>query len=355
MILGSLRRIGVRLPSRAHYDLRMRILILGGTEFLSHTIARRALERGHDVSCLARGTQREPPPGTTFVRSDRTAGAAAYAQLEGEWDEVVDVSWEPAQVREALSALADRAKHWTYVSSLSVYADNTTVGADESSPLLEPLGEDQAADRDHYGEAKVACEQAVLAAVGDRALLVRAGLIAGADDPSDRFGYWPARFARDHDPVIVPDGPGAAAQVIGVTDLADWILTAAESGVTGTYNATGETVPLADVVELARTVADGTAELVEIAPDWLAEMNVSYWAGPDSLPLWLPDEYAGFATRSIAAAQAHGLRLGPLPDLMREVLDFEREAGLKRERKAGLSPQREVALIQLWRTRDASA
>jgi len=56
-----------------------------------------------------------------------------------------------------VDALAARARHWVYVSSVSVYADTDVVDADESARLLAPLQAD-IADRAVYGEAKVACE-----------------------------------------------------------------------------------------------------------------------------------------------------------------------------------------------------
>ncbi len=331
----------------------MRMLILGGTEFVGHTTATVAVARGHEVVCVARGSRRRPPTGTAFVKVDRGAGLDAYASLSGDWDAVVEVSWDPRRVRDAVTVLGGRSRHWTYVSSTSVYADNATVGQDESAPLVAPLRPGQAVDRDHYAEAKVASERVVLHALGDRTHVVRPGLIGGAMDTSDRFGYWVARFERDNEPVLIPDVRGSA-QVIAVRDLAEWMVRSAEGQVTGVHNAVGDPVRLGEVYRLAREVAHSKAEMVAAAPDWLSEMNVSYWAGQESLPLWLPQDYTGFATRSNAAAKAAGLTLRPLRELMAESLAFEKQLGLRRDRQAGLSGARELALIQLWQGRDLS-
>lgn len=329
----------------------MRILVLGGTAFLSAEIARQALAAGHDVTCLARGTDSAPPDGATWLRADRTHGAAAYTAAReggpsgGGWDAVVDVSRDPAQAREALEALAGSARHWTFISSCSVYADHSVPGAAEDAAVLAPLAPGTELTTGNYGEAKAAIEQWTAQLAGDKAHICRPGLIGGPGDGSDRYGYWPARFARDADPVLVPDIPTDATQIIDVRDLADWVLTAAESGITGTLNAVGEPVPFAAYLEESRQLAEGTAEIVAAPEDWLVSHGANYWAGPDSLPLWLPPGHDGFATRSSAAAQAAGLRARPWMDTLRDTLADERGRGLGRDRKAGMSPATERRLL----------
>ena len=284
----------------------MRILILGGTAFLSAEIARQALKSGHEVTCLARGTSAAPPRGATWVRADRSQGKDAYAPVAAgrsdpaAWDAVIDVSRDPVQAREALEVLAGSAGHWTVISSCSVYADHSVAGAAEDAPVLPPLAPGTELSMDNYGEAKSAIEHWTRELAGDKAHLCRAGLIGGPGDGSDRYGYWPARFARDDDPVLVPDIPADATQIIDVRDLAAWILTAAENGTTGALNAVGEPVPFAAYLEESRQLADADSEVVVAPEDWLVSHGANYWAGPDSLPLWLPPGHEGFATRSNA-------------------------------------------------------
>jgi uncharacterized protein YbjT (DUF2867 family) len=185
-----------------------------------------------------------------------------------------------------------------------VYADESRSGADERAPLLPALTEERFTDLGQYGHAKVACEQAVQRVLADRAHISRAGLIGGPGDRSDRFGYWPARFARDqHAPVLVPDVPRLPVQVIDVDDLAGWLLDAAESGVTGIFNAVGDPTPFQRVIDTCARVAGHDGEQVPVDPQFLVDHGVQYWAGPESLPLWVPAEYVGFGTRSNAAAK----------------------------------------------------
>ena len=166
----------------------------------------------------------------------------------------------------------------------------------------------------NYGEAKAAIEHWTTELAGDKAHICPARLIGCPGDRSDRYGYWPARFARDTDPVLVPDIPTDATQIIDVRDLAAWILTAAGNGTTGALNALSGAGAVRCLPRGApRRLAGASAEVVAAPEDWLVSRGANYWAGPDSLPLWLPPDHEGFATRSSAAARAAGLRTRPWP------------------------------------------
>ena len=331
----------------------MKTLILGGTVFLSYAVAQEAVGRGHDVTCLARAESATPPPGARLVRANRDDGPSAYGQLAGDWDEVVEVSWNPRHVREALEVLAQRASHWTYVSSCSVYADNAGGPLDETAVTLGALGNGVEASLAMYGEAKVACEDMCLAVLSSRLHICRPGLIGGPGDPSDRFGYWPARFARfSNDDVLVPDSPDAVTATIDVRDLAAWIVTASERGLSGTMNVLGEERLLSDVLSLAQRAGGHRGALVALDEDWLVDHGVAPWSGEQSLPLWIPRSFGFevFARRSSAHALARGLVRRPIEETIEATLRSERFAGLNRVRAAGLSPTRESELLLEWST-----
>ncbi len=332
----------------------MDLLVLGGTRFLSHRIAAEAVVRGHQVTCLARGRAGPVPDGTELVRADRDA-PGAYDQVLRDWDAVVDVARQPGQVRAVTETLGQRTRHWTYVSSGSVYADHSRPGANERRPLL-PAATGDTVSVEEYGEAKVACERVCREVLGDRLHTVRAGLIGGPGDESDRLGWWPARFAlaaEGRRPVLVPVSDGGRTQVVDVRDLATWVLDAAERAVTGVHDAVGEQTPLADVLDQSAEVAGYHGERVHVPLRWLLEHGVQPWMGPDSLPLCLPatQEYAGFAARSGAAARAAGLRHRPVVETLADTLAHERTRGLDRDRGAGLSYATERRLLTDWSTR----
>lgn len=334
----------------------MRFLVLGGTAWLGGELAKTARAHGHEVTCLARGESGDPPPGVRWVSADRSESAAYDDVRDESWDEVVDVSWQPGLVRSALDALGERARHWTYVSSGSVYARDDVPGSDESAETHEPLDAD-VADWTVYGQAKAASERACADAVGDRLHVSRVGLIAGPGDRSDRFGYWPGRFALAAESgsgadvegsVLAPDAPEQPTQSTDVRDFAEWLVTGAENGLAGTFNVTGEQTPFGEVLAAARKVAGHEGGLVLADPDWLVDQGVDFYMGPESLPLWLHGaEYAGHSARSDAAARAAGLRHRPQVETLVDSLASEREKGLSRDRRAGLSRERELELLRL--------
>jgi hypothetical protein len=171
----------------------------------------------------------------------------------------------------------------------------------------------------------------------DRAFIVRAGLITGPDDPSDRFGYWPNRMSQGGR-VAVPDTPDQPAQHIDVRDLANWIVDSAENRVVGTFDGMGPSEPLSLFLgEIAGAVAPQGTELVRVPESVLTELKINPWAGPRSLPLYLPENYLAMMFRDASPAMAAGLRVRSLADTARDSLEYERTLGLDRVRRAGLS------------------
>ena len=300
--------------------------MLGGTAWLGREVSRQALERGHAVTCLARG---QAGPG---------AGGAGRG--------VAEVSGQPARVRAAPAALGPGARHWTYLSSGNVYAAHDVVGADESAATWAPTALDEV-DREQYGPAKAACELACREAVGDRLLVARAGLLGGPGDSTDRSGAWVARCAREPEaPLLVPDTPDVPTAVLDVRDLAAWLLDGAEQGRTGTYDTVGRPLPLLEWVALSRAVGGHRGPVVAAPASWLLDRGVGEYMGPGSLAMWLVEVGSeGWSARSGEAARAAGLTARPYEDLLADVLAWERTQGLSRDRSAGLPGERERELL----------
>ncbi len=327
----------------------MKLLVLGGTAWLGHEIARQAVECGHEVTCAARGRSGAVPGGATFVEVDRDDESGLRRVAGGRWDAVVDVSRQPGQVRRAVRELRN-ADYYLFISTGSTYADQGPAGQDEDAPLLPPLDADVMDTLESYGPAKVACEQAVVEGFGSaRSMIARAGLIGGPGDGSGRTGYWPLRFAHPSDPggaVLIPEAPDLPTQVIDVRDLAAWVVACCQEQRGGVYNAMGESRSFADHIAVARRVARHDGPVVAMDAQWLRARGVGEWAGPRSLPLWLsaPD-WRGMNARSNQRALDAGLVLRPLEETLKAALEWEEARGPDSPRRAGLTRDEERELL----------
>ena len=325
----------------------MRILILGGTVFLGRAVAAHAAAAGHLVTCAARGHSGAVPDGVELVALDRDAPDGLAPLAGRDFDAVIDVARRPSQVRAALAALAGRVEHWGFVSTGSVYAADAAPGQDAGAPTHSPAPstvDDPVTDGlDWYGPLKVSCEQAVLAS-GVPAFVCRAGLIVGPEDRSDRFTYWPVRLARGG-PVLAPGAPDELVQFIDVRDLAGWLVHAAEHAVVGVYDGIGAPLPRAEFLAGVAAGVGTDPELVWVGQPELERQEVAPWAGPRSLPLWLPlPAYGGFMTRDVTASLAAGLRTRPVAQTAADTLAWYTQAGAP-ALGCGLTAQEEVAVL----------
>jgi len=315
----------------------MKVLVLGGTRFLGRALVDAVLEQGHEPTLFNRGvTQPELFPDVERLRGNRSADLSA---LEGrEWDIVLDVAaYFPHEAQRSVEALRGRVDRYVFVSSVSVYADHS-VPQVEGATVAELGPEDETDDGpETYGARKAACERIVDAAFGDSALVVRPGLIAGPHDPTGRFTYWPHRVARGGD-VLAPASPAYAVQFIDVRDLADWIVHATADGLGGTFNATGETMPLGHLLTECIRVTRSDARLVWVPSERLADAGAEEWMG---VPLWIVSPGWEAVNRvPVSKALAAGLTLRPLEETILGALhDASPVEGV------GLTPKRERELL----------
>ncbi|KRE62966.1 oxidoreductase [Nostocoides sp. Soil756] len=330
----------------------MRMLVLGGTAWLGGVVAEEALRRGHEVTCLARGSAAAPAR-ASFVAADRDLDDGLAPVAGTRWDAVVDVSRQPGQVRRAVRDLD--TGHWMFVSTANVYATFGALEQTEEAPRRAPLAGDVLPDMERYGEAKVACEDAVLAAPAT-ATVARSGLIGGPGDDSGRTGYWPWRFAHPvGERVVVPGDLDFPCALVDVRDLAAFLVTAAERRLDGVVNVTGPTVRLGEVLDAAARVAGSAARPLPVAAQRLRELGVGAWMGPASLPLWIDDPgWRGFATLDTTRARAAGLVTRPLKETLHDALAWE-EGSRSSPRRAGLTDDEERRVLDALSRDEGSA
>ncbi|GAA1729205.1 hypothetical protein [Aeromicrobium alkaliterrae] len=314
----------------------MDLLVLGGTAFLGRAVATEAVARGHRVVCAARGSA-PVPDGASLVRLDRDHDRGLAPVVDHSWDAVVDVTRTPRHTERAVRDLT--TQHHVLVSTGNVYARFDRPEQSEDAALCAPV--DDLDDISDYGRGKVACESLVRAASAT-STVVRSGLIGGPGDTSGRSGYYPWRFAHPTGAdVLLPAVPDFPVALIDVEDLARWLVLAAERRIDGTFNATGRTTTLAEVVRLAADVAGSDATPRWVDPAELERLGVAAWMGPTSLPLWIDDPaWRWFATMDTVAARTAGLVTRPLADTLARTLAYEERR--TEPRLAGLTDPDEI-------------
>lgn len=331
----------------------MKLLIIGGTRFLGRAIVNYALTAGHEVTLFNRG-QSNPDLYSGEVETlvgDRDGGLDV---LNGRsFDAVIDTcGYIPRHVRDSAEKLKDAVQKYVFISSISVYpmeamrapgvTEETAVDTMPDETVEEVTGET-------YGPLKALCEQAAEAAMPGRVLNVRAGLIVGPYDLSDRFTYWPNRVAQGGE-VLAPDTPDHPVQFIDVRDLAQWILHMVAQQKSGDYNVTGQPgeVTLGDVLTTCRAVSGSDATFTWIEESFLSDNEVSPWM---NLPLWVGSEAPGFNLVNCAKAFAAGLVIRPLAETVRDTLTWAATRPADHEWRAGISREREADLLQKWHNR----
>jgi 2'-hydroxyisoflavone reductase len=313
----------------------MRLLMLGGTEFVGRAVVEAALGRGWEVTVFHRG-RHEAPPGVRSLLGDRTepGGPAALAEDPGEWDVVVDTwSAAPRAVRDAARLLRGRARRYVYVSSCSVYAWAPPAGYGEDAPLVEGASAD--AEQTAYAQDKLGGELAVLDAFGeDRSVLARSGLILGPYENIGRLPWWLARTARGG-PVPAPGPRDLPLQYVDVRDLAEWLLHAAERELSGPYNLVspqGHTT-MGELLDTCVRVTGGAAELRWTEPEVILRAGIQPWT---ELPVWVPpgsDLHDALHSADVSRAVAAGLSCRPVEETVADTWSWLQDIG-------GAAPQR---------------
>jgi 2'-hydroxyisoflavone reductase len=350
-------------PAAGQAAKPLSLLILGGTGFTGPHQVRYALARGHKVTVFNRGKTHpgELPKEVEQLTGDRNGKLDA---LKGrKWDVVIDnPTTLPVWVRDAAQVLKGNVDRYVFISTISVYADNSKPDKDESGALLKYEGADamketqetlRASNFALYGPLKALSEQEAEKWFPGKALVIRPGLIVGPGDPTDRFTYWPVRIDRGGE-ILAPGSPTDPVQFIDGRDLAEWTIRMVEQGTTGIFNATGPASPLtiAEMLYGIKAVTTSGAKFTWIDADFLEAQKVSPWG---DMPVWIPPrgEALGFARISIKRALEKGLTFRPLADTARDTLDWYKTLPAERRAKmgAGLAPQRETEVLAAWHAR----
>lgn len=348
---------GVMRSARGPAPRRIRLLILGGTGFIGPWQVRYALERGHDVTIFNRG---RTAPGM-FEGVEELIGDRATGELDAlrgrQWDAVIDNSASradaPGWVRDAAGLLEGATEQYLFISTRSVYRDLSRVPATVDAPLYTPETTPgwSAGEPYPYGLAKALAEQELGRAFGDRATIVRPGLVVGPGDDTDRFTYWPVRIEQGGEVLAPGDRERDRVQVIDVRDLCEWVVRLCEQRTYGTFMAVGP--------ENGRSMAEllyGIAAVTTTPLTWTwvpHEFCEQHGLRPyRELPVWRPPTpgLEGFARFDLSREVAAGLTFRSLADTTAATLEFHhsRDAERKSQLRAGITLEREAEVLRAW-------
>ncbi len=325
----------------------MKILIIGGTRFVGRHIAAAFSEHGDDVTLFNRGNNPSVHEHLEQVHGDR---ASDLSRLDGRsWDAVVDTSgYTPNLVETSARYFNPRTDRYIFISTMSVYDHERTDGPNESAPLLElpPDADPSVYSDERYGALKVLCERAVQGEFGERATIMRPGLVAGPHDPTDRFTYWTVRF--DEGGEVLTPLLQSRLQYIDARDLAAFAVRLARSPESGAFNCVTPrgSMSFGDLCEACmHESAAEDASVRAVSDEFLARHDVRPWT---ELPLWIPaaSEHASIANGDSSRALASGLQIRPVRETVRDTLAWARGAEKRPGAlKAGLAPEREAELL----------
>jgi nucleoside-diphosphate-sugar epimerase len=318
----------------------MKLLVLGGTEFVGRALVEEGIDRGWEVTTFNRGTQL-PHPRVEAVIGDRRQNLEKLANRH--FDVIADTwSWEPSVVRESARAL--QADRYVYISSRSVHEWPAPVLSIESAPTVDADPADTTFD--DYARTKRGGELAVLEVFGDRAVIARPGLILGPWENIGRLPYWLTRFARGGD-ILAPGPAKQSFQYVDVRDLAAFSL----SAVPGEYSIVNEpyTTTLGELLTIAATVTRSAGTIRWADPDALVAAGVQPWM---QLPVWLPagEDHETMHEADVSKAMAAGLSIRPLHETVADTWQWLQSIGGVAPQRPdrpvlGLSPERERELI----------
>jgi 2'-hydroxyisoflavone reductase len=265
---------------------------------------------------------------------------------------VVDnTGYIPKYTRMSADLLAPNTGYCLFISSISAYASFAKPN-DIGSPtgVLENKDQEEITN-ETYGPMKALCEQYVRDAYGPRSSIVRPGYIVGPLDPTDRFTYWPVRYAKGGD-MLVPGTPADPIQIVDVRDLVAFMMGLVDRRVDGYFNAVTPpgAINMGDLMDTSRKVTGADTKLTWVDEDFLAkqlkpeEMNFAPW-GP------MRGEEAGGSLTGMQASADQGLKARPLEETVRDTLAWHetRPAERKAALRSGLTPEKEAELLAAWR------
>lgn len=344
-----------RADSGTWHDIDMRLLVLGGTQFVGHAVVSAATGLGWEVTTFNRGLSGADVAGARVLRGDRALAAdLAGLSAAGPWDAVIDTSgYVPREVLASSERLEPVAARYVFMSTVSVYRVWPVEPLSEASEVLycppdagPDFGEDVEDGPTRYGYQKSGCELAVASTFGtERSILLRPGVVLGPREYVGRLPWWLNRVAAGGR-VLAPGSPDRSIQPVDVRDLAEFVIHLVAREVAGAYNVTAPVgrETFGGLLEACAEATGSNAEFVWVPDEELVAQGVRQWS---AMRLWRT--FPGVWQVSSDAAQAQGLSCRPLAATVSETWSWMQDAELRpddeRASEIGISQEREQQIL----------
>ncbi|MFE8699302.1 NAD-dependent epimerase/dehydratase family protein [Cytobacillus sp. FJAT-54145] len=340
----------------------MKVLIIGGSRFLGKTFVDEALKQNHEVTVFNRGNHNSSlSKDVEIIVGDRNNDLHLLENRN--WDAVLDTCGQtPISVRKSTQLLKNHIEQYTFISSISVYEDWVPLDIKEDYKVqtmsvqeADKITQDPDADiRPYYGAFKRLCEMEAEKNLDGKVLNIRAGLLVGAHDYTDRLPYWVHRVAKGGK-ILAPGNPNRRVQFIDNRDMSRWILKMMNERGTGTYNTTGPDYPLTmeQFLLTCKKVTGSNAEFEWVDEKFLLDNHVAPWT---EMTLWIPEEYPlsegekpwkGATSINIDKALSEGLTFRPLEETIQEIHDWLQTRN-DNSLQAGMKEDRETEILSKW-------
>jgi 2'-hydroxyisoflavone reductase len=313
-----------------------------------------AVAAGHAVTLFNRGvTNPDLFPHLEKLRGFRTTDLADQdlsVLARRRFDVAIDV-WphDPAIVESAARVLAERVRHYIFVSSVGAYSASVLDGPSiDEGAALEPWH----GTARSYSRGKAESERRLQAMLGGRLTIVRPGPIKGDRDTTPDLLAWLMR-ARSGGRHIGPGSGGDSVELVDVKDVARFLILAIERPLHGTFNLTGRPMTFAAFLDACKAVTRSEAQFVWIPQAFLhqhgfeADEAQGVFAG--NFPLWRPaGGKPGLYRVSSDKAFRAGWTTRPFEETALDCLGYYRSTGAIEDWSDHLSSDKEQAVLDAW-------
>jgi 2'-hydroxyisoflavone reductase len=309
----------------------VKVLIVGGTQFLGRHFVESLISLDCDISIFHRGFHgNDLFPEVFRLIGNRDNDRDIFKISDIAWDLVIDTcGFFPDQISRLGNALRKSDCFYVYISSVNRYSDlSSPWKAESSEDVYSKSNHRRELTPESYGFWKARCEEEVINIFDGRALIIRSGCIVGPYDEAERFEYWVRRISAGGR-VLIPGSSQMVWQIIDARDLVDWAVSMFERRLGGIFNVVGPNLPISagDLFgNIVRVLG------VEAEPVWIETNFLKKQEGHErwlDLAEWvcLPPSMANLYRVSNQKAKDAGLSFRSLDLTIQDTMRWFKEVG----------------------------